>query len=85
MSVGNIIGSVIANSTLILGISSLIFPITSNFLLFIVSISFMIVISIIFTTFVEEGDRIRLTEGIALVMLYMLFLIVEFYIKGFII
>ena len=82
MGVGNIIGSVIANSTLVLGVSALIFPITSNFLLFIVSISFMMLISVIFTAFVEEGDKIRLMEGLALVLLYVFFIIVQFYMKG---
>jgi len=85
MGVGNIIGSVIANSTLVLAVSALIFPITSTFMLFIVSISFMFVIAIIFTTFVEEGDKIRLMEGLALVLLYVLFLIVQFFIKGLVI
>lgn len=84
MGVGNIIGSVIANSTLVLGVSALIFPITESFLLFIVSISFMLLVSIIFTAFVEEGDKIRLMEGLVLILLYVFFLITEFYIKGLI-
>jgi len=84
MGVGNIIGSVIANSTIVLGVSALIFPITSTFLLFIISISFMMLVAIIFTVFVEEGNKIRLTEGLVLVLLYVFFLIVEFYIKGLI-
>jgi len=82
MGVGNIIGSVIANSTLVLGVSALIFPITSAFLLFIISISFMLVVAIIFTAFVEEGNKISWIQGIALILLYVFFLIVEFYIKG---
>ena len=84
MSVGNIIGSCIANSTLVLGVSALIFPITATFLLFIISISFMVVVGIIFTTFVERGDTLSWTEGLSLLLLYVLFLIVEFYMKGFI-
>lgn len=82
MSIGNIIGSVVANSTLVLGISALIFPITVNFLLFIISMSFMLVIAIIFTAFVEKGNKLSWIEGLSLVLLYILFLIIEFYLKG---
>lgn len=82
MSIGNIIGSVIANSSLVLGVSALIFPIQANFYYFIVSISFMILVAVIFTAFVEERNKISWTEGTALLMLYIFFLIVEFYLKG---
>jgi len=84
MGIGNIIGSVIANATLVLGVSSIIFPITNNIILFIISGSFMILTTIIFTAFVEQGDNISWMEGLALVMLYIFFIIVEFYLKGFI-
>jgi cation:H+ antiporter len=83
MGVGNVMGSVIANSTIVLGVSALIFPITAAFLLFIVSISFMLVVAIIFTTFVEKGNKLSWMEGVSLLLLYIFFLIVEFYIKGY--
>jgi len=82
MSIGNVLGSVIANSTLILGISALIFPMQSNLLLFIISASFMVLVGVVFTAFVEEGNKITWFEGLSLIMMYIFFLIVEFYIQN---
>ena len=82
MGVGNIIGSVVANSTFVLGISALIFPITADFLLFVISACFMILVSIIFAAFVYEKNKLTWIEGIALILLYIFFMIVEFYMKG---
>ena len=82
MGVGNIIGSVIANSTLVLGVSALIFPITADLLLFLVGASFMVLVAVIFATFLYEKNKITWMEGMTLVLLYVFFLIIEFYIKG---
>jgi cation:H+ antiporter len=82
ISIGNIIGSVIANSTLILGVTALIFPITSNFLLFITSGVYMILTTFSFATFIRSGSRIDWEEGLSLILLYAFFIILEFYIKG---
>jgi cation:H+ antiporter len=84
MSVGNIIGTVIANSTAILGVSALIFPITANIFVFTASASFMILATILFTAFVEKGNRLSWFDGVSLVLMYIFFLIVEFYLRGFI-
>ncbi len=82
ISIGNIIGSVIANSTLILGVTSLIYPITSNFLLFITSGVYMILTAFIFATFIRSGEKVDWEEGISLVLLYAFFIILEIFIKG---
>lgn len=80
MGLGNIIGSVIANSTLVLGITAIIYPITSDFLLFITSGVYMIIICFIFATFI--GTRmLHWKEGISLILLYVFFIIIEFYVK----
>lgn len=81
ISVGNIIGSVIANSTFILGVTSIIYPITSNFLLFITSGVYMILLTVIFATFARSEAKLDWTEGLSLVMLYAFFVVLEFYIK----
>ncbi|MBU1118384.1 sodium:calcium antiporter [Patescibacteria group bacterium] len=81
MSLGDALGSVITNSTLIIGIVALINPIEANFLLYLTSAIFMVVITFIFLTFVESEDRLRVKEGISLIFLYVIFLVVEFYIK----
>jgi len=82
MALGNIIGSGVANATLVLGATSIIYPITADFLLFISSGVFMIVVCFLFSTFVETGRRLSTMEGISMVLLYVFFIIVEYYLKG---
>jgi len=82
MALGNIIGSVIVNSTLVLGVTALIFPITAELLLFFTSGIFMLLITFLFATFVESGNRLYIKEGIALIFFYVFFIIIEFYVKG---
>ena len=82
MALGNIIGSGVANATLVLGVTALIYPITYDFLLFITSGVFMIVVCFLFATFVETGRKLSWMEGVSMVLLYVFFLIVEFYLKG---
>lgn len=82
MALGNIFGSVIFNATLILGVSALIYPITSDFLLFLVSAVFLIVLTFLFWTFLESDKRLDWSEGVALILLYVFFIVVELTIKG---
>ncbi|MFC1730588.1 sodium:calcium antiporter [candidate division KSB1 bacterium] len=82
-ALGDIMGSVIANSVLVLGVTALIWPITANFFLFFTSAAFMIFVCLIFLTYVWSSDRLFAMEGIALVMFYILFLIVELNLKGY--
>ncbi|RLI92730.1 MAG: hypothetical protein DRO95_01525 [Candidatus Altiarchaeales archaeon] len=77
MALGDCVGSVIANSTLVLGITALIHPITADFLLFITSAFFMLTVAFLFMTFVEAEKHILWQEAIALILLYVLFVIVE--------
>ena len=81
MALGDLIGSVVVNSTLVLGITAIIFPITANILLFSVSAIFMVVIAFLFATFVESGDKLYVKEGISLILLYVFFVMIEFYIN----
>jgi cation:H+ antiporter len=81
MVLGDTIGSVVINSTLVLGITALIFPITSDFLLFFSSAIFMVIVCFLFATFVESGSKLYWKEGIAMVLLYSFFIIIEFYIQ----
>jgi len=82
MALGDTIGSVVINSTLVLGVTAVIYPITADFLLFFSSAFLMLIIAFIFATFVESGKRLYLKEGIALLLLYSFFIIIEFYIKS---
>ncbi|MBN2251782.1 MAG: sodium:calcium antiporter [Candidatus Altiarchaeota archaeon] len=78
MAFGDLIGSVIANNTLVLGVVVLLSasPVQPNFLLFLMSSFFMVVVAFLFTTFVEVEKHILWQEGVALIMLYVLFIIV---------
>jgi len=81
MALGDTIGSVVINSTLVLGVVAFINPITTNFLFFFSSAFFMLLVAFIFSIFVETGRKLYIKEGIALLLLYSFFIMVEFYIK----
>jgi len=81
IALGDIIGSVVASSTLILGITALIAPITANLLIFFTSVGFMIFSAFLFLTFVESGNKLRWKQGISMILIYVLFLMVEFYVQ----
>lgn len=79
---GNLIGAAIVDSTLVLGITSVISPITVNMYFYLIPAFTMLVICFIFMSFLESGNVMSLTEGISLIMLYVLFLLVELALKG---
>lgn len=74
IAIGNVIGSNITNIFLILGISSLIFPLEITQFSITFTIPFMIFISLILLWFISTHWEIRRKEGIALILLYALFL-----------
>jgi len=81
MAIGDQIGTVVANSTLILGIVAIIKPIQAEFMPFIISAIFMFVSAFIFYTFVKSGNQLEKHEGISLILIYVLFIIFEFFVK----
>ncbi len=81
MALGDLIGNVVAKSTLVLGITAIIYPIEANFILFLTSSFFMLIVAFLFTTFIDVEKHILVQEGIALIILYILFIIVEFNIR----
>ena len=82
MALGNLIGSVVANSTLVLGFTALIYPIRADFLLLITSGFFMLLVAFLFMTFIESERTISWQEGLSLILLYILFVIIEFIIES---
>jgi len=80
MSLGDIMGAIVVNSTLVLGVTAIIYPITADFLLFLVSGVFMILIIFLFVTFLESGNKLSWREGVSLIMFYIFFIILELYI-----
>ena len=84
MALGDMIGSIIANSTLVLGLTAIVFPITAgDFVIYMTSAFFMLTVAFLFMTFIEAERHILWQEGIGLVLLYVLFVIVELSIHQF--
>ncbi|MFH1788501.1 MAG: sodium:calcium antiporter [Candidatus Altiarchaeota archaeon] len=81
MALGDLLGSVVVNTTLVLGVVSLIHPIQADYILFMTSAAFMVVAGFIFMTFVESERYVSWQEGLALIMLYVLFVVVEMNIR----
>jgi cation:H+ antiporter len=81
MSVGNVLGANIANSSLILGVVALITPITGQFLLFFISAIFMMMAGFLFVTFIESEKKLDWMEGVSLLLLYVFFIVVQFFIR----
>ncbi len=78
MGIGDQIGTILANSALILGIVAIIHPIKIPvFLNFITPAVFMFIAAFIFTTFLITGRKLETLEGISLVLFYVLFIIIQ--------
>ncbi len=75
---GNLMGSVIVPSTLVLGIVALIEPIVIlNFSPFAIARVFLVVSALFFFLFVRTGRKISKKEGLFLLLLYLGFLVSE--------
>jgi len=81
IAIGDLLGSLAFNSSLILGIVSLISPIRANFSSFIVSSVFIVISLLTFLVFARTGKEITRKEGIVLLMFYILFIIVSIFTK----
>ena len=79
MALGDSIGSIVVNSSFVLGLVAVIHPIQAAVSLYFISWVFLLLVSFIFLSFVKSGSRVTWQEGIALIMLYAFFLMVEFY------
>jgi len=82
MALGNLMGSVIITSTLVLGTVALIAPIQIvDFSPFAVARFFLLLISLFFLIFIRTDRKITKKEGIFLFLLYIAFVIVEILLK----
>ena len=81
LAVGDAMGSVVCNSTLVLGITAMISPITNSFLIFLTSAIFMVAVTFLFMMFVRSKKGLSVTESAILIMLYITFILFEFYFK----
>lgn len=78
MVLGNILGSVVVNSSLILGMMALISPIyiQTNLSNLVTAIAQVLAV-IIFAFFIRSKSKVSLWEGLWLILLYILFVVVE--------
>ena len=81
LGLGNIIGSNVANSSLILGIMAIINPFSFDSVFFLVSILVMLFSGFLFMLFINTNDRLSRKEGLALLLIYIGFIFVEFFIR----
>lgn len=75
IAIGNVIGSNIANISLILGCSGLVHPITTNYLVVYYIAPFMLIISALLLLFIRTSWKIKKLEGLVLLLLYLGFMI----------
>jgi cation:H+ antiporter len=79
MIVGDVMGSVILTTTLVLGTVSLISPIKNlSFSQLLVARIFLLISAILFFIFVRTDKKITKKEGFFLIFLYLLFLLTQF-------
>lgn len=78
MILGNMMGSVVINVTLVLGITALISPIKVESLTpFLVGIVFTILAPIFFFFFIKTERKLSQAEGVVLIFIYITFVILE--------
>jgi len=79
MFFGNLLGSTIANSTLIVGLTSVIHPIEiTSFSDYRNAIIAFVIIFLTFWAFIRTKHRLDRLEGLVLVIMYLIFVVIEF-------
>lgn len=82
LSLGNLVGSVVVNSTFILGLVAVIKPIQiESFNVIFTGGAFMIIAILLANFFIATKDKISWKEGVFLIAFYVLFLVAEFLLK----
>ncbi len=74
LTIGNLIGAVATNSTLVLGITALIMPIVTEPKLFFVSSFFVLAACILFVAFIYTNNKLTIKEGLLLLLFYGIFI-----------
>ena len=78
MIIGNAMGSIVTNSTLVLGIASLISPIIiSDFTPYVNGIAFILITCLFFLIFARTDYRITKKEAVLLMVIYFIFIFLE--------
>ena len=79
MFFGNLLGSTIANSTLIIGVAAVISPVQLRaFQEYLIAAGAFVIVFMLFWIFIRSKHRLDRWEAAALVIFYLLFVLVEF-------
>lgn len=79
MVLGDLIGSVVTNSTLVLAITALVRPIIiQNVWLYLVPVFFLGLVLVLFEFIVRQDRKLGVIDGLVLVLTYIFFLLVQF-------
>ena len=81
LAVGDTMGSVVCNSTLVLGVTALIMPIHANFMLFLTSGIVMVLVTALFVWFLRSRKGLSVQDALIMVLLYVFFLLIEFFVR----
>lgn len=82
LALGDIIGTVIADATLVLGIAALIHPFSFNPRLVVLTGFFMVFAGILALSFLRSDRRLTYAEGGILIAFYVVFVVVEFMLRN---
>lgn len=84
VAMGDLLGSAIINTTLVLGIVALLNSVHVDMVILMSSIVFMLFAGFLFAIFIESENTLTWKEGLALVFLYLVFLITELNVQLFV-
>jgi cation:H+ antiporter len=82
LALGDILGTVITDATIIVGILALIRPFDFNPMIIYVTGSMMFIAGVLVISFIKSGKVLSKKEGLYLLMFYIISLIVEFVVHG---
>jgi len=78
LAIGNVLGSCITNLTLVMGLATVINPLTANLTAFTNLVAFLCISSILVWYFIQRNHKLERPQGIVLLILYAIFLISAF-------
>ena len=81
VALGDLLGSLAFNSTLVLGVVSIIYPIQADFSSFMISSIFIVGSLILFLIFAKTGKVMTRKEGAVLLLIYIMFIFASIFLR----
>lgn len=82
LGLGDILGNVVADATLAVGVTALIHPITFNFTFLIIGGIFLFLTTLFALYFIYTGDVLTKQEGVILIIMYFAFVVIALSLKA---